>query len=194
MIKETVYSLTHGKIAALELGEWIDQGLSVVFVHGWLDNAASFYTLMMALHDMAPNVHMLALDLPGHGKSDHKSADNYYPFHDYIADLHQVLDELSPNRLLLVGHSLGALIASCYSAAFPERIDALIEIEGAGPLAESAEKSVQRLRTGILSRGRQNKRSERTMAFFEQALQKRMQVNSLTKAQLLPIVTRGTQC
>ncbi|EKM30499.1 alpha/beta hydrolase family protein, partial [Vibrio harveyi] len=54
-----------------------------------MDNAGSFKTLMNAIHQHNPDLHLLAIDLFGHGLSSHKSSDNYYPFHDYIADLHQ---------------------------------------------------------------------------------------------------------
>ncbi|CAM2809489.1 alpha/beta hydrolase [Vibrio mytili] len=193
-MRERLFDLPAGKMSALEIGNEKTADLSVVFIHGWLDNAGSFQVLMEQLHQLNPNLHLIAIDLYGHGLSSHKSHDNYYPFHDYIADLHQFLYELLPNRLVLVGHSLGALIASCYSAAFSEQVEALVQIEGAGPLAESPSNSVQRLRDGVLSRHRQQSKPERSLASFELALKLRMQANRLTADQLLPIVKRGTVC
>ena len=43
-------------------------------LHGWLDNSASFQPLNQYLSDF----HVIAIDLPGHGLSDHKSPDAYY--------------------------------------------------------------------------------------------------------------------
>ncbi|NOH48697.1 alpha/beta fold hydrolase [Vibrio rotiferianus] len=193
-MNERRFELPCGSMAALEIGNEKTTACSVVFLHGWMDNAGSFKALMNAIHQRAPELHLLAIDLFGHGLSSHKSSDNYYPFHDYIADLHQLLDELSPNRLVLVGHSLGALIASCYSAAFPEQVEALVQIEGAGPLAENPSNSVKRLRNGVLSRQRQRNKPERAIASFDLALKLRMQANHLTAEQLMPIVERGTEC
>ncbi|WP_098416433.1 alpha/beta fold hydrolase [Vibrio sp. ES.051] len=190
---ERQFKLPAGKMAALEIGNEKTADLSVVFLHGWLDNAGSFKALMEQLNQLHPHLHLLAIDLFGHGWSSHKSHDNYYPFHDYIADLYQLLDELSPNRLILVGHSLGALIASCYSAAFPEQVEALVQIEGAGPLTEDPANSLPRLRDGVLSRVRQHNKPKRTMASFDLALKLRIQANQLTAEQLLPIVERGTE-
>ncbi|MDF2155286.1 alpha/beta hydrolase [Vibrio sp. CAU 1672] len=190
---ERQFTLPSGTMAALEIGDIKTTEISVVFIHGWLDNAASFYELMLELHQFEPHLHLLAIDLFGHGHSSHKSADNYYPFHDYIADLNQLLDVLSPNRLVLVGHSLGALIASCYSAAFPEQVDALIQIEGAGPLAETPANSVQRMRDGVLSRALQRQKPQRALASFELALKLRMQANRLAADQIRAVVERGTE-
>ncbi|HHX8642146.1 TPA: alpha/beta fold hydrolase [Vibrio diabolicus] len=190
---ERQFELPAGKMAALEIGNEKTADLSVVFLHGWLDNAGSFKALMEQLNQLNPHLHLLAIDHFGHGLSSHKSHDNYYPFHDYIADLYQLLDELSPNRLILVGHSLGALIASCYSAAFPEQVEALVQIEGAGPLTEEPTNSLPRLRDGVLSRIRQQNKPERSITSFDLALKLRMQANQLTAEQLLPIVERGTE-
>ncbi len=192
-MRERRFKLAVGTMAALEIGNEKTADLSVVFLHGWLDNAGSFKKLMEQIHKLNPELHLLAVDHFGHGLSSHKSVDNYYPFHDYISDLHQLLDELSPNRLVFVGHSLGALVASCYSAALPEQVDALVQIEGAGPITEAPENSLQRLRDGILSRQRQRNKPERAIASFELALKLRMQANQLSAEQLLPIVERGTE-
>ncbi len=192
---ERQFKLAAGTMAALEIGNEKTADLSVVFLHGWLDNAASFTTLMEQIHQLNPELHLLAVDHFGHGWSNHKSSDNYYPFHDYISDLDQLLGELSPNRLMLVGHSLGALVASCYSAAFPEQVEALVQIEGAGPISEAPSNSLQRIRDGILSRQRLRNKPERSIASFDLALELRMQANQLSAEQLLPIVERGTvQC
>ncbi len=190
---ERRFKLAAGTMAALEIGNEKTADLSVVFLHGWLDNAGSFKVLMEQIHQHNPELHLLAVDHFGHGWSNHKSIDNFYPFHDYISDLGQLLCELSPSRLMLVGHSLGALVASCYSAAFPEQVEALVQIEGAGPIAETPSNSLQRLRDGILSRQRQRNKPERPFASFDLALKLRMQANQLSAEQLLPIVERGTE-
>ncbi len=136
-------------------------------------------------------MHLVAIDLPGHGLSSHKSGVNYYPFHDYIDDLHQVVMEISPNKLVLVGHSLGALIASCYSAAFPEKVSGLVQIEGHGPMSESPSLAPSRLRQGVLSRHRQRKKPSRPLASFEDALALRVKANQVPAELLKPIVERG---
>ncbi|WP_367988577.1 alpha/beta fold hydrolase [Vibrio sp. NTOU-M3] len=191
MLKSCHYSIHGGEIAALEVGNMETAETSVVFLHGWLDNAASFITTIEALHHHNPSLHLCAIDLPGHGLSTHKSGSNFYPFHDYIDDVYQVLSNFSANKRVLVGHSLGALIASCYSAAFPEQISGLVQIEGFGPLAEPASNSVARLRDGVLSRQRIRRKPQRSPASIEEAVARRAKVNQLEAMQIEPIVRRG---
>ena len=157
---EKSYSLASGTLATQQIGNPETTVTTVVFIHGWLDNSASFSSVISNLEVLSPNSHLVAIDLFGHGFSSHKSG-SYYPFHDYIDDLHQLVTKLSPNRLVLVGHSLGALIASCYSAAFPEKVSGLIQIEGHGPLSEAPHETVSRLRDGVLSRLRQRRKPSR---------------------------------
>ncbi|MGF1752053.1 alpha/beta hydrolase [Vibrio makurazakiensis] len=166
---------------------------TVVFIHGWLDNAASFTSTIQAIANADPSLHLIAIDLPGHGHSSHKSSDTYYPFHDYIDDIYQLLREISPNRLVLVGHSLGALIASCYSAAFPEQVSGLVQIEGHGPLSEAPQNTVSRLRQGVLSRQRQRRKPSRPLATLEDAIQLRSNVNQIEAELIQPIVERGIE-
>lgn len=54
------------QLAALEYGD--PDGKPVLALHGWLDNAMSFAHLALRLQGM----HIIALDLMGHGLSDHK--------------------------------------------------------------------------------------------------------------------------
>ncbi len=193
MLTEQRFTIEQGDIAALSIGEVTQADFSLLFIHGWLDNAASFISLMSHLHRLAPTVHCCAIDLPGHGLSSHKAAGNYYPFHDYIDDIYQIVNILSPNRLVLVGHSLGALIASCYSAAFPEQVSGLVQIEGFVPLSEAPENHVERLRSGVLSRQRSRRKPKRGYPSLATAIAHRAQVNAIEQALIAPVVERGIQ-
>ncbi|CDU07520.1 putative VALACYCLOVIR HYDROLASE [Vibrio coralliirubri] len=187
---EKSYSLASGTLATQQIGNPQTTATTVVFIHGWLDNSSSFNQVMQQVAKFAPNTHLVAIDLFGHGFSSHKSG-SYYPFHDYIDDLHQLVTKLSPNRLVLVGHSLGALIASCYSAAFPEKVSGLIQIEGHGPLSEAPHETVSRLRDGVLSRLRQRRKPSRPLASLEDAIKLRAHANQINAELIAPIVERG---
>ncbi|CDT04767.1 putative VALACYCLOVIR HYDROLASE [Vibrio coralliirubri] len=190
---EKSYSLASGTLATQQIGNPQTTATTVVFIHGWLDNSSSFNQVMQQVAKFAPNApnaHLVAIDLFGHGFSSHKSG-SYYPFHDYIDDLHQLVTKLSPNRLVLVGHSLGALIASCYSAAFPEKVSGLIQIEGHGPLSEAPHETVSRLRDGVLSRLRQRRKPSRPLASLEDAIKLRAHANQINAELIAPIVERG---
>ncbi|MEZ9698882.1 alpha/beta hydrolase [Vibrio sp. 10N.261.46.E12] len=187
---EKSYSLASGTLATQQIGNPETTATTVVFIHGWLDNSSSFNQILQQVAKLDPNVHLVAIDLFGHGFSSHKSG-SYYPFHDYIDDLHQLVTKLSPNRLVLVGHSLGALIASCYSAAFPEKVSGLIQIEGHGPLSEAPHETVSRLRDGVLSRLRQRRKPSRPLASLEDAIKLRAHANQINAELITPIVERG---
>ncbi|MCQ8868723.1 alpha/beta hydrolase [Vibrio splendidus] len=187
---EKSYSLASGTLATQQIGNPKTTATTVVFIHGWLDNSASFTQVMPQIAKLSPDTHLVAIDLFGHGFSSHKPG-SYYPFHDYIDDLHQLVTKLSPNRLILVGHSLGALIASCYSAAFPEKVSGLIQIEGHGPLSEAPHETVSRLRDGVLSRLRQRRKPSRPLASLEDAIKLRAHANQIKAELIAPIVERG---
>ncbi|RTZ16444.1 alpha/beta hydrolase [Vibrio aquaticus] len=191
MRHETYRDMANGQIAAIEYGHAETAELTVVFLHGWLDNAASFETVMTQLHSLDSTLHLCAIDFPGHGLSSSKNGSYFYPFHDYIDDVYQYLVNLSPNRLVLVGHSLGALVASCYSAAFPEQVIGLAQIEGYGPLAESPKNTVSRLREGVLSRQRIRRKPTRAMQSVQEAVDRRAKVNQIEASLIAPIVHRG---
>ncbi|GAD81309.1 alpha/beta hydrolase [Vibrio ezurae] len=170
----------------------------LLFVHGWLDNAASFTPLLKEIQAHNPNLKLVALDLPGHGLSSH-ARDGFYPFHDYIDVLHQVVMQLkeelkshSSCPLVLIGHSLGALVASCYSAAFPEHIDHLVQIEGYGPISEPENNALQRLRKGVISRQWLMQKPQRYFNSIDEMRDLRAARYGLTPAQIAPLVERDS--
>ncbi|GAL12170.1 predicted hydrolase/acyltransferase [Vibrio astriarenae] len=193
-VEEAKVSLDWGDLAYRDYQPVASKSVeqTIVFLHGWLDNSASFDSVITELMQLQPNTRYIAVDLPGHGWSDHKSLGQSYGFHEYLDDISQLLSKLSANRCLIVGHSLGALLASCYSAAFPEFVVGLVQIEGFMPMAEPAENHPQRIRNAIVSRQRIRQKSVKSMASFEVALAKRTRANQLAYELITPIVQRGT--
>lgn len=95
-------------------------------LHGWLDNAASFNGLAPRL----PELNLLALDFAGHGYSDHLPPGcHYFPL-GYMQDVLATADVLGWQRFGLIGHSMGAGIASELAGLFPERITKVVLIDG----------------------------------------------------------------
>ena len=109
--------------------EWGEPGAPrLVFLHGSLDASATFQFLVDA---MRRDYHIVAPDLRGHGQSGW--ATQGYWFHDYIADVDQLLDEISPNeKATFVAHSLGGNVANFYAGARPERVAKLVSLDGFG--------------------------------------------------------------
>ena len=101
-------------------------------LHGWMDVGASFQFLVDAL---ARDWHAIAPDLRGYGQSAWQPQG--YWFADYVADLEALLDRFAPGEAAnLVGHSLGGNIVMQYAGARPERVRAVVSLEGFGIPAE----------------------------------------------------------
>ena len=100
----------------------------LIYLHGWADTGSTF---QFVIDKLQSNWQIIAPDWRGFGKSE-KSNSNYW-FPDYLADLDEILQSYSPGQsVILIGHSMGANIASLYAGIMPERISHLINIEGFG--------------------------------------------------------------
>lgn len=110
-------------------------GKPLLALHGWLDNAASFAVMAPLL----AGYQVVAIDLTGHGRSDHRSADSGYQIWEDLPEIVGILEQLGWQTFDLVGHSRGAVISSLLAAAMPERIQRLVLLDaiGAPPVAES---------------------------------------------------------
>lgn len=103
-------------------------GKPVLALHGWLDNANSFDLLAPHLK----GIRLVALDLAGHGLSDHRPAGASYYLWDHLEDVFEVVTMLGWKQFALLGHSMGAGIATWFAGAFPERVNQLALIDGFG--------------------------------------------------------------
>lgn len=121
-----------------------DDGLPVLALHGWLDNAASFDRLAPLL----PDLRIVALDLPGHGRSQHRPS-GFYTFIDYVADVAHVADALGWQKFALLGHSLGAGVGALLAGTWPDRVRRLVLLEGLGPMSDADARAPERLRDAI---------------------------------------------
>ena len=127
--REITVELEDLRLAGLEWGP-VD-GDPVLAIHGWLDNAASFSRLAPRLDGLR----IIALDLAGHGRSDHRPAACSHHFVDWVPQVIEAADVLDLKRFSLVGHSMGAGISAVVPSAAPGRVSKMVLLEGAGPLA-----------------------------------------------------------
>lgn len=160
---------------------------ALLAVHGWLDNAASFAKLAPLL---ARRYRVIALELAGHGHSDHLAAGAEYHYLGHVQAVRAAADALRLSRYTLLGHSLGAGIASLVAAAEPQRIERLLLIEGLGPLGDDGSRTLQRFRDALLPRGASGK-PPRVFRDVEQAISARNLASGLPADQARPIVERG---
>jgi pimeloyl-[acyl-carrier protein] methyl ester esterase len=92
------------------------QGPALVLLHGWAMHGGVFAPLQRALVD---RFEVISVDLPGHGGS----RDSTLPLAlDAVSD---ALAELLPPRALLLGWSLGGLVALAHALRHPARVRGL---------------------------------------------------------------------
>jgi pimeloyl-ACP methyl ester carboxylesterase len=106
---------------------------SVVMVHGVLNDHSVWYWQSRHLAHQVWNV--LALDLPGHGKSGGIPPASV---EDGAAGVIDLLNALNINKAALVGHSFGSLICLEAAAQHPDRVSHLALLGTASPMRVSA--------------------------------------------------------
>ena len=86
---------------------------AVVLIHGITENHHTWHPL---LHELAASHLVLAVDLRGHGDSD--SSEPYDPL-SYAGDVVATAARLGVHDPLVVGHSLGGVVATAFAALAP---------------------------------------------------------------------------
>lgn len=115
---------------------------AILALHGWLDNANSFLPIASYLEN---DFYLIAVDLPGHGHSSHLPEGCHYHFFDGIFIVIEILNALKLDKVHLLGHSMGACLASLIGGVVPERFLSLMLIEGLGPFSHPEETACQQL-------------------------------------------------
>jgi pimeloyl-ACP methyl ester carboxylesterase len=112
-----------------------DAPFAVVFVHGWSCDETVWDKQGPAL--VGQNVRAITLDLPGHGKSDKPRID--YTMDLYARAIDAVLRDARVEKAVLVGHSNGTPVIREFYRRFPEKVGALVIVDGKlRPLADAA--------------------------------------------------------
>jgi lipase len=83
---------------------------------------------------------LVGVDLRGRGDSD--KPESGYSLQAHAADVVRVLDHLGLESAVLAGHSMGGFVALKTALMFPERVRALILLDGGWPRVESTPEEV----------------------------------------------------
>ena len=184
--REIDIALPHLRLAAKT---WGDPSLPpLLALHGWLDNAASFDRLAPLL---CKYFHIVALDLPGHGRSGHRPPGAWYHYVDYPGEVLAAADQLGWRQFGLLGHSLGGTLAAVLAAACPERVGQLLLIEALGPLAGEAGQALTQLQRALGQRAALQAKALRIFPSEADAVQARVQANGLSPEAARILVSRG---
>jgi pimeloyl-ACP methyl ester carboxylesterase len=181
-------TLPHLRLGARAWGD--ESRPKLLALHGWLDNAASFDALAPLL---CKHFHIVAIDFPGHGRSDWRPPGAWYHYVDYLSDALGAADALGWQRFGLLGHSLGAATASMLAGACPERVERLLLIEGLGPLAGMPADILPQLSRALAERSDAHAKSPRVFATLDEAVAARMRANDLSREAARILVERGVK-
>lgn len=102
------------------------QQKSLIMLHGLGDEADTWRHVFLPLSE---KYRVYALDLPGFGRSD-KPDINYTP-QFLMGSVVEFLDIMEIKRTMIMGSSLGAILAHGLANTYPERVDGLILVGGA---------------------------------------------------------------
>lgn len=113
---------TAGPLSALVWGE-PGQAAEVVLLHGGAQNAHTWDTVALALSRP-----LVALDLPGHGRSTWRDDHDYRPTVNAPA-VAEAVEALAPQAQAVVGMSLGGLTAAALAGVRPDLVRRLVLVD-----------------------------------------------------------------
>jgi pimeloyl-ACP methyl ester carboxylesterase len=99
---------------------------TLVLVHGWTCDSSSWDAQVPVL---AKRYRVIALDLPGHGRSA-APKDGKFSMDLFARAVEAVRAEARADKIVLVGHSMGAPVIRQYARLFPEHVAGLVAVDG----------------------------------------------------------------
>jgi pimeloyl-ACP methyl ester carboxylesterase len=121
---------------ALAARDWCTAGQTAVLLHGLNGTLLDFEPIV----PLVEGLHCVGYDLRGHGHS----RSGALGIDQHVDDLLRVLDLCGADRAVLVGSSFGAVIALVAAGEHPDRVRAVVSVEG--PVAEGTAAEEQRRR------------------------------------------------
>jgi pimeloyl-ACP methyl ester carboxylesterase len=107
----------YGDLAGESQGS-ADRTGGLVLLHGLSYDRRQWGPLRRELAGLDPDRRVLTLDLPGHGGSPRRAS---YPLTEVAAAVHDAVIAAGLDAPIVVGHSLGGLLATIYGATYPTR-------------------------------------------------------------------------
>ena len=128
---EPTMKRAEGDGVEIQLALWEGQGDNILCVHGLTANCRCWDVMAS---NLSPDHRVMAMDLRGRGRSE--SPDSGYSIEHHCKDILAILDDMELEKVVIMGHSLGAFIATAFGAQHPERVDHIILVDGGGKLSQ----------------------------------------------------------
>ena len=97
------------------------KGEPVVLIHGLHSSAELNWNKPGVVAELAKDHRVIAIDLPGHGKSDKPEKEDAYGL-QVVEDVALLVDHLKIKKAHVVGYSLGGMVAVKFMAKHPDRV------------------------------------------------------------------------
>jgi len=109
--------------------EHVEGNLGMTFIHG----TAMDHTVwtLAGRHFARKGLNIQAVDLPGHGRSEGSVIDSIEGMADWVI---RSLDVTGQDKTIIVGHSMGSLVAFDVAARYPDRITTLVMVGTSIPM------------------------------------------------------------
>jgi pimeloyl-ACP methyl ester carboxylesterase len=130
----------------LSFGYWPGRGAPVVALHGLTASYVNFIGIAERLAGRSP---LLALDLRGRGDSDKPNGP--YGLAQHARDVAAAMQAMDLGPSIIVGHSMGAFIATALAAQNPELVAGLILIDGGYLLSMPVGADAEQVLDSVLS-------------------------------------------
>ncbi|RUP00610.1 alpha/beta hydrolase [Hyphomicrobium sp.] len=132
------------EMAYIEVGP--ADGKPVLLIHGLTDSVRSWSLTMDALHKIDPSLHIIAVDLRGHGQSSMPDAktcaaapETCYRISDHASDVIAFMKAKGIGKADLAGHSMGSFVVQEIALTHPEMVGhAVLDATGAKSVGNAA--------------------------------------------------------
>jgi pimeloyl-ACP methyl ester carboxylesterase len=120
----------------------VGKGRVVVLLHGFLENLEVWFGNKFA-QDLAKHYRVIAIDLPGHGKSE--CVGYVHRMERMASVVKAAMDELGLRRYTMVGHSMGGYVALAFAEKYSENLSGFCLFHSTAT-ADSETKKIERER------------------------------------------------
>ena len=99
---------------------------TLMFIHGWTCDSSSWDA---QVPELSKKYRVITLDLPGHGRSG-SPADGRFSMDLFARAVEAVRQEAKADKIVLIGHSMGAPVIRQYARLYPGHVAALVAVDG----------------------------------------------------------------
>ncbi len=121
---ETVKIAISADGTAINYYEHGQEDPTLVFVHGWSCDASYWREQVEYFKE---KYHMVLIDLAGHGRSG--SERENYTMEAFGQDVKAVVESIGAEKVVLIGHSMGALVIAEAARLMPEKAIGLVAVD-----------------------------------------------------------------